>query len=39
VTNVKNNERFARAGKANVTENGLEADFPLAKFVARIFCF
>jgi hypothetical protein len=25
VTGVKNNERFARAGKANVNENGLIA--------------
>jgi hypothetical protein len=31
VTGFKNNERFARVGKANVNGNGLKACFPLGE--------
>jgi hypothetical protein len=36
VTGVKNNERFARAGKANVNGNGLKGLIPRALFLGEM---
>jgi hypothetical protein len=36
---VKNNERFAGAGKANVNGNGLNGKLPLSTLVKLLFTF